>query len=63
MEDVDHVAVVEDFVVAKNFDNGNSNAEVGVEFGCESSKVVSIRYVDGGCCNSTIEESSCVMDS
>jgi hypothetical protein len=70
VEDVDPVDVVEESVATKNsdvgaeeFDNGNSNAEVGVKYGCESSKVVSIRDVGGGCCNSTIEESSCVMDS
>lgn len=66
MEDVD----AEESVAAKNLDVGveesdtsNSNTEVGVEFCCESSKDVSIRGVGGGCCNSTIEESSCLMDS
>ena len=70
MEDVDLVDVVEDSIAikefdagAEEFDNGNSNAEIGVKYGCESSKIVSIRDVGGCCFNSTIEESSCVMDS
>jgi hypothetical protein len=58
VDDVDLVAVVEEYVASKN-----SDVEVGVEFGCESYKVVSIRDVGGGCCNSTIEDSSCLMDS
>jgi hypothetical protein len=70
VEDVDPEADVEESVVAKTLmssdeesDTRNSNAEVGVESGYESSKVVSIRGVGGGCCNSTVEESSDVMDS
>jgi hypothetical protein len=70
VEDVDPEADAKEYVVAKNSDVGaedsdtcNSNAEVGVEYGCESSKFISIIGVGGGCCNSTIEESSCVMDS
>jgi hypothetical protein len=70
VEDVDPEADVEESVAAKDSDVGaeesdtdNSNAEVGVESGCESSKVVSIRGVGGGCCNSIVEESYDVMDS
>ena len=70
MEDVDPKDDVEESVATKHSDvgveesdTGNSNAEVRVEYGCEGSKVVSIRGVGGGCCNSIVEESSCVMDS
>jgi hypothetical protein len=70
VEDVDPVVVVEEFDASKSFDvgaeesdNDNYNDEVGFDYGCESFKVVSIRDVGGGCYNSTIKESSCVMDS
>ena len=70
MEDVDLVVVVEESIVAKKsdvgveeYDSGNSNAEVGVESRCESSKSLSIRGAGGGLWNSTIQESSNVMDS
>jgi hypothetical protein len=62
VEDVDPVYFVEEFVSAKNFDvgaeefdNENSNDKVGVEFGCESSEVLSIIYVGDGFFNSTIK--------
>jgi hypothetical protein len=70
VEDVDPEADVEESVATKNSntdveesDTGNSNDDVGVKFGCEGFKVASIRGVGGGYCNSTVEESSCVMDS
>jgi hypothetical protein len=70
VEDVDHDVDTKEFVAAKNSnvgveesDTSNSNAEVGTESGCDSSKDVSIRGVGGGFCNSTIKDSFFVMDS
>jgi len=70
VEDADPVVVIEESVAAKNSnycaeesDNGNSNVEVGVEYGFERFEAISIRYVGGGYCNSIIEDSYCVMDS
>lgn len=61
MEDVDPEADAKESVATKVYDVGieeydtdNSNGEAGAESGCESSKVVSIRVVGVGYCNSTI---------
>jgi hypothetical protein len=61
VEDVDPEVDVEEFVFAKKndvsvkeFDTGNSNSEVGVEFGCKISKVVSIISFSGGYYNSKV---------
>jgi hypothetical protein len=55
VEDVDPEADIKEYVVSKNsdvgaedFDTFNSNAEVGVEYGYESSKFISVRGVGGG---------------
>lgn len=66
MKDLDPDADVEESVVAKDsnvgveeYDAGNSNkSEASAEFGCVSYKSISISGVGGGCCNSTVEESS-----